>query len=340
MYGPDITARELTRELTWAIRENYLRPIMIWGAPGLGKTRLAEQVAHTLGLEHHVFRICDKSPVEINGVPVPGESTTRWLPPDGLPKSGKGILLIDEIVRAPYTMQGIAQQLIHERQTMSYTLPDGWFIFATGNRKGDRTGSFDMPADVANRFDHYTLVPDLESTLEYFVKQGVHEDIIGFLRFRPELLHHYDKDAVAWPSPRTWFENAWPRLGAGRSLAPALGEGTAAEFTSYRNLKRELPDLTPILEGKGQKIAFPQEVSLRYAVTTSLALRTHDAEQGRHVLGWLSRQAPGEFLQVATGIVAKTLRAKGIGLYLELASAVEGDELIMASFKHIAEVAA
>lgn len=337
MYGPDITAKELTRELTWAVQANYLRPIMIWGPPGLGKTRLTEQLAKANGLEHHVFRTCDKSPVEINGVPVPDQTTTRWLPPDGLPKAGRGILLIDEIVRAPFTMQGIAQQLIHERQTMSYRLPDGWFVFATGNRKGDGTGSFDMPADVANRFDHYTLIPDLESALEYFIQHGVHEDIIGFLRFRPELLHRFDKDAVAWPSPRTWFENAWPRLEANRSLAPAIGEGVAAEFRAYRDLKRELPDLTPILEGSGQRITFPTEASQRYAVTTALALRSHDVEQGRHVLHWLSHKAPGEFLQVATSIVVKTLQAKN--LYLELASAAADDEVIMASLGHITVLA-
>ena len=337
MYGPDITAKALIRELSWAIEAEYMRPIMIWGAPGLGKTRITEQIAVSKRLEHKVFRICDKSPVEINGVPVPNETTTHWLPPDGLPKAGRGILLIDEIVRAPFTMQGIAQQLIHERRTMSYGLPEGWFVFATGNRKSDRTGSFDMPADVANRFDHYSLVPDLESTLEYFVKQRVHEDLIGFLRFRPELLHRADKDAVAWPSPRTWFENAWPRLEAGRDIAPAVGEGAAAEFKSYRELKDELPDLTPILEGKGRNILFPAEASQRYAVTTALALRTQDVEQGRHVLHWLSTKAPGEFLQVATSIVVKTLQAKN--LYLELASVVADDELIMKSLKHVTELA-
>ena len=337
MYGPEITAKDLIRELAWAIEAEYMRPLMIWGPPGLGKTRITEQLAKAKGLEHKVFRICDKSPVEINGVPVPNQTTTHWLPPDGLPKAGRGILLIDEIVRAPFAMQGIAQQLIHERRTMSYALPDGWFVFATGNRKGDRTGSFDMPADVANRFDHYTLVPDLESALEYFVQQGVHEDIIGFLRFRPEMLHRFDKDAVAWPSPRTWFENAWPRLIAGRSLAPAIGEGVAAEFKAYRDLKDELPDLTPILEGKGKGIAFPTEASQRYAVTTALALRTQNVGQGKHVLNWLSHKAPGEFLQVATSIVVKTLQAKN--LYLELASVVADDEIIMASLRHITELA-
>lgn len=337
MYGPDMSAQALRRELTWAIEANYRRPIMIWGAPGLGKTRITEQIAKAKGLDHRVFRICDKSPVEINGVPVPNKTTTHWLPPEDLPREGRGVLLIDEIVRAPFTMQGIAQQLIHERRTMSYVLPEGWFVFATGNRKGDKTGSFDMPADVANRFDHYTLIADLDSSLEYFIQQGVHEDIIGFLRFRPECLHRFEQDAVAWPSPRTWLENAHPRLQAGRSVAPAIGEATASEFTAYRDLKDELPDLAPILKGGGKSIPFPSEASQRYAVTTALALRAHDAGQGRNVLNWLSHKAPGEFLQVATAIVVKTMQAKG--LYLELANIVADDEAIMASLRHMTELA-
>jgi hypothetical protein len=338
MYGQSLTARELVSELSWAITSGYTRPLMIWGAPGLGKTRITEQVAHAHGIDHRVFRICDKSPVEINGVPVPKGSVTQWLPPDGLPTTGRGILLIDEIVRAPFTMQGVAQQLIHERRTMSYHLPDGWFVFATGNRKQDRTGSFDMPADVANRFDHYTLVPDLESTLEHFVRSGVHEDIIGFLRFRPEYLHHPDPDAFAWPSPRTWLENAQPRLLSGRPISPAVGVGVAAEFQSYRELKDQLPDLAPILAGRGDSVSFPSEASLRYAVATALALRSHSAQEAATVLAWLSRKAPGEFLQVAAGIVVKTLRTKG--LYLELAAAVAQDETVMTSLKHVVELAA
>lgn len=338
MYGHELTAKDLIRELSWAIESNYQRPIMIWGAPGLGKTRITEQLARAKGLEHRVFRICDKSPVEINGVPVPNETSTRWLPPEGLPKTGKGILLIDEIVRAPFTMQGIAQQLIHERKTMSYILPEGWFVFATGNRKSDQTGSFDMPADVANRFDHYTLVPDLESTLEYFVQRDVVEDIIGFLRFRPECLHRFEKDAVAWPSPRIWLENALPRLVSGRPIAPAVGEAVAAEFEAYRSLKNDLPNLTPILEGKGSAIAFPTEASQRYAVTTALSLRAKNVNQSRHALNWLSKKAPREFLQVATTIIIKTMQAKG--LYLELAAMVDEDNVIMASLKHVLELAA
>ena len=37
MYGHELTAKDLTRELTWAIEADYTRPLMIWGAPGLGQ---------------------------------------------------------------------------------------------------------------------------------------------------------------------------------------------------------------------------------------------------------------------------------------------------------------
>lgn len=336
MYGHELTAKELLEELVWAIEADYRRPIMIWGAPGLGKTRIIQQIARDKGLACRVFRICDKSPVEINGVPVPRERLTRWLPPEGLPREGRGILLIDEIVRAPFAMQGVAQQLIHERRTMSYRLPAGWFVFATGNRKADKTGSFDMPADVANRFDHYTLIPDLDSALEHFIREGVHEDIIGFLRFRPECLHRFEEGDVAWPSPRTWLENAHPRLLANRPLAPAVGEAVAAEFRAYRELKDQLPDLAPILAGRGDGIPFPLEASQRYALTTALALRAATSAQAGHVLHWLSK-APGEFLHVATAIVVKTMRAKG--LYLELAGVVAADEAVMASLERATELA-
>jgi MoxR-like ATPase len=338
MYGPELTAKDLTKELTWMIEQNYQRPLMIWGAPGLGKTRLTEVVATATGLEHRVFRICDKSPVEINGVPVPKAKVTAWLPPEGLPTSGKGILLLDEIVRAPFVMQGIAQQLIHERRTMSYSLPRGWFIVATGNRKSDKTGSFDMPSDVANRFDHCTLIPDLESTLEYFVREGVAEDIIGFLRFRPELLHRFDEHSLPWPSPRSWFENAWPRLRAGRSVASAVGVAVAAEFKAYVDLKDQLPDLTPILKGQGERVSFPREASQRYAITTALALRAQDALEGTHVLKWLGEKAPSEFLQVATSLVVKTMQAKG--LFLELSLAVGSDAAIATSLENVLRLAA
>jgi MoxR-like ATPase len=64
-------------------------------------------------------------------------------------------------------MQGIAQQLILDRQVGSYRVPDGWFIWAAGNRKSDRAAVFEMPSALANRFIHLDIAPD-------FVAQSAH----------------------------------------------------------------------------------------------------------------------------------------------------------------------
>ena len=36
---------------------------------------------------------------------------------------------------APPAMQGVAQQLILDRRVGSYQVPEGWLIWAAGNRK-------------------------------------------------------------------------------------------------------------------------------------------------------------------------------------------------------------
>jgi MoxR-like ATPase len=74
------------------------------------------------------------------------------------------MLFLDEINMAPPAMQGIAQQLILDRQVGSYRVPEGWFIWAAGNRKSDRAAVFEMPSALANRFIHLDLAPTLTAS--------------------------------------------------------------------------------------------------------------------------------------------------------------------------------
>ena len=70
-------------------------------------------------------------------------------------------------------MMGIAQQLILDRQVGDYTVPDGWFIVAAGNRTEDRAAVSQMPAPVANRFIHFNVESDISSWKEYAIKAVV-----------------------------------------------------------------------------------------------------------------------------------------------------------------------
>jgi MoxR-like ATPase len=55
---------------------------------------------------------------------------------------------------APPTVSAAAYQLILDRRLGDYVVPEGWVIFAAGNRQGDRGVTYSMPAPLANRFSH------------------------------------------------------------------------------------------------------------------------------------------------------------------------------------------
>ena len=283
---------------------------MIWGAPGIGKSSIVAQTASTHDLELVDLRLSQLAPTDLRGLPVAADGVSRWYPPEFLPRAGRGVVFLDVLNMAPPAMQGMAQQLILDRRVGSYVLPEGWFIWAAGNRKEDRASVFDMPAPLANRFIHLEVEPHWESWKAHALADGVHEQIIAFLAFRPNLLHQIDPHKPAWPSPRAWSMAS--RLhGARLDIAPVVGAAVAGEFASYIELYKSLPDLDPIFEGKGEHVGFPAEPSARYAATIGLTVRATDAERGYRGFQWLALKAPAEWIQLYAVDLFKKMRALG-----------------------------
>jgi MoxR-like ATPase len=246
----------------------------------------------------------------LRGLPVPDNGVSRWYPPEFLPREGKGVLFLDELNMAPPTLQGIAQQLILDRRVGSYAVPEGWFIWAAGNRKEDRASVFDMPAPLANRFLHLEILPDFESFRVYALENSLNEQVLAFLSYRPTLLHKLDPQRPAWPSPRSWEMGS--RLHqAALDIAPAVGEGAAAEFGAFVALYKNLPDLEAILEGRGQRVNFPDEPSVRYATTVGLSLRPKNIDETLNAFKWLEGRASAEWVQLWFSNVAVQLRTRG-----------------------------
>lgn len=154
-----------------------------------------------------------------------------------------------------------------------------------------------MPAPLANRFLHYDVAPDFESWRRWAVAQGVHEQVLAFLAFRPSLLHQPDVNSPAWPSCRTW-EMAGELHTAKLSIAPAVGEGAQGEFEAFLNVYTDLPNLDAILKGKGKKEAFGKEPSLRFATTVGLSLRAGKGNTLVHGFQWLIKRAGAEWVQL------------------------------------------
>ncbi len=223
---------ELQHYLDTLVQKQIYLSTMIWGPPGIGKSSIVAQIAQRNGFEFIDVRLSQLAPTDLRGLPVPENGISRWFPPEFLPQTGQGILFLDELNMAPPAMQGVAQQLILDRRVGSYTLPEGWFVWAAGNRKEDRASVFDMPAPLANRFIHLDVVPDFESFKAYALNTNVAEQVIAFLSFRPTLLHKLNPQHPAWPSPRSWVM-ASQLYQAELDLVPVIGIDAAAEFYSY-----------------------------------------------------------------------------------------------------------
>jgi MoxR-like ATPase len=69
--------------------------------------------------------------------------------PDAGRHGNQGILFLDEITSVPPSVSAAAYQLILDRRLGAYTIPDGWAIFAAGNRQGESTWTTGWPGPMA-----------------------------------------------------------------------------------------------------------------------------------------------------------------------------------------------
>jgi hypothetical protein len=205
-------------------------------------------------------------------------------------------------------------------------MPDGWAIFAAGNRQGDRGVTYSMPAPLANRFSHYPVEAHLDDWVAWAYANGIDERLIAFLRFKPEQLFNFDaaKNPVAFPSPRSWefAHRALAKFGDRSTLLlPALqacvGEYAGLELKAFVDHLDNLPDIDAIL--RGEDVLVPKDIDLQYAVAAALvgrAIRAKGNGDANEILGRIldyARRFPQREMGVM--LVSDMHRAIGPGLF-------------------------
>jgi SpoVK/Ycf46/Vps4 family AAA+-type ATPase len=319
----------LEREFA-SVREGHHTPVMLWGPPGVGKSQMIAQVAARHRAPVIDVRLSQMEPSDLRGIPFRVGDLVEWAIPALLPAAARhgerGILFLDEITSAAPTVSAAAYQLILDRRLGEYRVPDGWAIFAAGNRQGDRGVTYSMPAPLANRFSHFAVDVHLDDWVAWAYANNIDERIIAFLRFRPELLFDFDPahNPVAFPSPRSWefAHRALQKFGDRSALLLAalqacVGPAAGIEVKAFIDNLDNLPDIDAIV--RGEQVPVPREIDLQYAVAAALvsrAIRAKGGGQPAEVYGRILDYA-GRFPSREMGVmlVSDMHRAVGQGLF-------------------------
>lgn len=280
-----------------AIRLSFAtkQPIMIWGAPGIGKSDIVDATSHevenTLLID---IRLTLWSETDLKGFPryCSETNTMVWASPGELPskelasKYARIVIFLDELPQASPSVQAAAYQLILGRRIGQYELPDNVYIIAAGNRDVDRGLFHKMPPALSSRFMHYELQVSFDDFRAWAIDTGFSPIVLAYLQWSKESLFQYvpKKSGLTFGVPRTWSMVSKIMLSGltnekviRNACQAAVGDGSASAFLQFRKDSESLPNPEDVLSGL---VTLPDnlELSLQHAMSISML---HELNQCR-----------------------------------------------------------
>lgn len=199
--------------------DEVLNVPIILGGVGLGKTSIARYVARQLGYELVKINCGECSDPSEFGMPVPfflknaeniEHSYMPWVLNRALHVACERpvVLFFDDIDKAPALVEGALLGIFGERSTRDRRLHPETVLIAAGNRVDDDALARRLSESLRTRGTCIHLEPRL-SDFAAFARDNperVHPAVLGFLTYRPSLLHKHDAEADRFPTPRCWVE--------------------------------------------------------------------------------------------------------------------------------------
>jgi hypothetical protein len=307
-----VTQKQLSEFL---LNVAVVRPVFIWGPPGIGKSSLVQQFAAQLGLPCVSLLGSQLAPEDLIGVPQILDGTSRFCPPRMIARPDAYCLFLDELNACSHEVQKAFYSLIHERRLGEYSLPPDSIVVGAGNRAQDSAIVKPMSSALLNRMVHVHLKVSHREWLDWAGSNGIHPLVLEYIGLRPDhLWSQPPKHEEPFSTPRSWhmlsdalheygetITDQWLEVLAFGCLSPHH----AGQFKAFVKQLRSKYLLGAIIKGEVGWPHKPEDRDVLYFLAQSFRAQ-------------LIKELPAEQSNMGDGY--KELAHRGKGLLKDLAS--------------------
>ena len=296
----EVTPSQLEVVLSKAITNQF--PVMIVGAPGVGKSDVVAKASALAEANLMVMHPVVSSPIDFKGLPYVGDGkTAQYLPDTQLQRLISAdkplVCFLDDLGQAPAAVQAACMQLLLARRINGHQVSDHVTFLAATNRREDHAGVNGILEPVKSRFKAILhLVPDVNDWCRWAIQKGIPTELIAFIRYRPEKLTEGkpSRDMVNSPCPRTiaglgdWFNAGVDDISV---WSGAVGQGFASEFKSFCDVWKKLPRFSSIVaDPENTKIPAEYDLSVAYA-TVGMLVKNVKSENVDPIFTYIRRMS-------------------------------------------------
>ncbi len=257
-----------------------VRPVFIWGQPGIGKSALVEQFARSVGMPCVSLLGSQLAPEDIIGVPRIEDGVSRFCPPAQIARKEAYCLFLDELNACSQEVQKAFYSLINDRRIGEFVLPAGSVVIGAGNRAEDAAIVKPISSALINRMLHVQLRADPTDWLAWAGPEGLHPLVLDYIRLRPDhLWSKPQKHEEPFSTPRSWHVlsdalHAYDKTAMNEKVADTLASGLitpahARQFTAFYRQNLRAFDLSAILKGEIGWPEAPEERDVLYFLVQS-----------------------------------------------------------------------
>ena len=256
-----------------------VRPVFIWGPPGIGKSSLVELFAASVDLECISLLGSQLAPEDIIGVPQIVNGKSRFCPPTNIAREEPYCLFLDELNACSHEVQKAFYSLIHDRRIGEYHLPQGSIVIGAGNRAQDSAIVKPMSSALINRMIHVQLNASVKDWLAWAYENKIHTWVTEYIEQRPDHLWvQPPKTEEPFSSPRSWHMLSDALIEFGEDVSEEMIEATAfgclssahaQQFKAFLKQIRSQYTLAAIIKGDLTWPAKPEDRDVLYFLAQS-----------------------------------------------------------------------